>query len=139
MIMGFQMGLEEFTQLQYVVIFVCASIYTIRTVAQALFRRFFNDMRLRMRVRRSKEVYLIFGELTDAQALIEDIQRTVPRAAILYLDPNPDSDDMLPISGALTTDWKHLLRLAPGHEYHAVLLPEPNHENLCLLYTSRCV
>ena len=53
MIMGFQMGLEEFTQLQYVVIFVCASIYTIRTVAQALFRRFFNDMRLRMRVRRS--------------------------------------------------------------------------------------
>ena len=133
MIMGFQMGLEEFTQLQYVVIFVCASIYTIRTVAQALFRRFFNDMRLRMRVRRSKEVYLIFGELTDAQALLEDIQRTVPRAAILYLDPNPDSDDMLPISGALTTDWKHLLRLAPGHEYHAVLLPEPNHENLSLL------
>lgn len=133
MIMGFQMGLDEFTQLQYVVIFVCASIYTIRTVALALFRRFFNDLRLRVRVRRSKEVYLIFGELTDAQALIEDIQRTVPRAAILYLDPNPDSDDALPIAGALTTSWGRLLRLKPGHEYHAVLLPEPNHENLSLL------
>lgn len=133
MIMGFQMGLDSFSQLQYVVIFVAASVYTIRTVVQALFRRFFNDLRLRLRVWRSREVYVVFGELSDAQALIEDIQRSVRRAAILYLDPNPDSDDAQPIGGALTTNWKHLQRLSPRHQYHVVLLPEPNHENLSLL------
>lgn len=133
MIMGFQMGLDGFAQLQYVIIFVIASIYTIRTVVQALFRRFFNDLRLRMRLWRKKEIFVIFGELSDAQALIQDIQRSCRHAAVLYLDPNPDSDDDLPITEALTTNWKHLQRLSPRREYHVVLLPEPNHENLSLL------
>ena len=133
MIMGFQMGLEDFAQLQYVIIFVIASIYTIRTVVQALFRRFFNDLRLRMRLWRKKEIYIIFGELSDAQALIQDIQRSCRHAAVLYLDPNPDSDDDQPITEALTTNWKHLQRLSPRRQYHVVLLPEPNHENLSLL------
>lgn len=133
MIMGFQMGLDGFAQLQYVIIFVIASIYTIRTVVQALFRRFFNDLRLRMRLWRKKEIFIIFGELSDAQALIQDIQRSCCHAAVLYLDPNPDSDDALPITEALTTNWKHLQRLSPRREYQVVLLPEPNHENLSLL------
>lgn len=133
MIMGFQMGLDGFAQLQYVIIFVIASIYTIRTVVQALFRRFFNDLRLRIRLWRKKKIFVIFGELSDAQALIQDIQRSCRHAAVLYLDPNPDNDDNLPITEALTTNWKHLLRLSPRREYHVVLLPEPNHENLSLL------
>ncbi len=58
MIMGFQMGLDGFAQLQYVIIFVIASISPSGTVVQALFRRFFNDLRLRMRLWRKRKFSL---------------------------------------------------------------------------------
>ena len=56
---------------------------SIRTVVQALFRRFFNDLRLRIRLWRKKKIFVIFGELSDAQALIQDIQRSCRHAAVL--------------------------------------------------------
>lgn len=132
-IMAFEIELVEFSQIQYSVIFLFSAFYTVRTVALFLFRRFFNDLRLKWRILRKREVYLVFGELADAQTLIADIQKSFRHAAILYLDPNPDPDDAIPIDGALTADWKRLRRLSPKREYHAVLLPESNHENLSLL------
>lgn len=133
MIMGFQMGLDEFSQLQYIIIFVCSSVYTVRTVAVLLFRRFFRDLRLRLTLWLRPEVYLISGELPDAQALAEDIRRTKRSAALLYLDPNPDEDDDIPVSGALTVRWSQIEKLSRSKRFHAVLLPEPNQENLSLL------
>ena len=133
MIMGFQVGLDDYTQLQYIIIFVCSSIYTVRTVVMLLFQRFFRDLRLRLSLLLRPEVCLISGELPDAQALAENIRREKRRVSLLYLDPNPDEDDEIPVSGALTVQWSQVEKLTRRKRCHAVLLPEPNQENLSLL------
>jgi hypothetical protein len=132
-IMGFEIELIDYARLQYCIIYAISAFYTIRTVAVLIFRHFFNDLKLKWRLRLRKEIFLVFGELNDAQFLIADIHRLSRRAAVLYMDPNPDQDDDIRIPGALTVDWARLEKLSPNHNYQVVLLPEPNHENLSLL------
>ncbi len=79
-----------------------------------------------------KEIFIIFGELSDAQALIQTSSAAAATPPCSIWTPTPTATTPLPITEALTTNWKHLQRLSPRREYQ-VLLPEPNHENLSLL------
>lgn len=105
-----------------------ASLYTVRAVLLNFFQQALASVTMRLRMLWSQEIYVVSGEVEDARAMIREILKHRPRAAINFM-PLRESDAGATLNAFVETrKWEDFLR--PGRKYHILLLPEDRNQNL---------
>lgn len=122
---------------QGVFVMFTASVLTLGAVVYLFFYQAIMRCIIRLRIIKSKEVYVICGFKDDAQALINDIIKDAPRNPIVFIDEeiqeSPEEIDEQPIRGALLVGKDFISKLNKKKQYTFVLLPTFNNNNITLL------
>lgn len=127
--LGFDANLDLYNSIEMTLLFLILALCTIRAAIVLLFKKFANTIACKWHILWSKHIYVVWGFEKDVKALIEDTQKLVTKAALLYI-LNDDSNEKVFIPGALNITKDFFDSLHQNKIYHIVLLPDVHQKNL---------
>ncbi len=126
--MAFGADLSRFDDPALTLLFYLMSLYTVRTVLVVFFHRAFSALVNRLRTCFRREIYVVCGKVPGARAMIAEIRKKEPRAAVIFV-PQKEADESADLRAvAETRPWEKFLR--PGKRYRILLLPDGKNNNL---------
>jgi len=128
-VLGFDANLDLYNSIQMTLLFLLIALCTIRAAILILFKKWANTIGCKWHLIWDKHIYIVWGFEKDAKALIEDTQKHLTKATILYI-PNDDAEEKVYIPGVLNVSKDFFQNLRVRKEYHIALLPDTHQKNL---------
>ncbi len=126
--MTFRGDIKSAANIQEMLIYCCISIYTLRAAVLLFFQKTWIFIRMSLRMLFRRDIYVVWGEETDAELLLKDLHKSVRHAAAVYIPFQEPKN--LPGLPALCSDKTFFQHTKSRKTYHVVLLPDRKGGNL---------